>query len=97
LACATQIAAIKDEETGGAVIQCFDETLQKANNDRCLQESQSTDVAGKLTDGSMCVMASWKYGMAYVKNATMSEGGRGKGKGPRGVSIHNHLEDYNNV
>ena len=68
-----------------AVLQCFDETLEKANNDRCLKESQSTDVAGKLTDGSMCVMDSWKYGMAYVKNTTMDKGE--KGKRPRSVRI----------
>ena len=68
-----------------AVSQCFDATLEKANKDRCLKESQSTDVAGKLTDSSMCVMDSWKYGMAYVKNATKGQGGRGKG--PRAERI----------
>jgi hypothetical protein len=80
-ACATEIAALKsfkDEEKGLTVIQCFDATLEAANNERCLKESRSTDVAGKLTDGSMCVMDSWKYGMAYAKNATMGQGGRGK-------------------
>jgi len=84
-ACATQIAdlGVGEEEKGGAVIECFDETLEKENNDRCIKESKSTEVVGKLTDGSMCVMASHKYAFAYIKNVTKSNGGRGKGKGPR--------------
>merc|ERR1712119_96972 len=81
-ACATQIAAliVGDEQKGEDVIKCFDESLEKANNDRCLKESQSTDVVDKLTDGSLCVIDSWKYGMDYLKNVTRSEGGKGKGK-----------------
>ena len=62
-----------------AVLKCFDETLEKENNDRCIKESQSTDITEKLTDSSLCVLESWKYGMAYVKNATRGQGGRGKG------------------
>jgi len=83
-ACATQIAALTvgDEQKGEEVIKCFDDTLEKENNDRCLKESQSTDVVDKLTDGSLCVLDSWKYGMAYLKNVTKREGGKGKGKRP---------------
>jgi len=83
-ACATKIAALTvgDEQKGEDVIKCFDDSLEKANNDRCLKESQSTDVVDKLTDGSMCVIDSWKYGMDYLKNVTRSERGKGKGKRP---------------
>jgi len=80
-ACATEISALKsfkEAEKGMAVIECFDATLEKENNERCLKESKSTDVAEKLTDGSMCVLDSWKYGIAYVKNATRGQGGKGK-------------------
>jgi len=83
-ACATQISALKsfeDKEKVMEVLKCFEETLERANAKQCLEEShQSTNVTEKLTDSSMCVLASWKYGMAYVKNATMNKGGRGKGK-----------------
>merc|ERR1712123_448984 len=85
-ACSAQLSALKsfkDEEKGMAVLKCFDETLEKENNDRCIKESQSTDITEKLTDSSLCVLESWKYGMAYVKNATRGQGGRGKGKRPR--------------
>merc|ERR1711892_1465653 len=86
-ACATQISALKsfeDKEKVMDVLKCFEETLEKANAKRCLEEAQqSTNVTEKLTDSAMCVLASWKYGMAYVKNATMHKGGRGKGKRPR--------------
>jgi len=84
-ACATQIAdlGVGEEEKGEAVIECFDDTLEAANNERCIGESQSTDIAGKLTDASMCVMASHKYAFAYIKNVTKEEEGRGKGKGSR--------------
>ena len=80
-ACATQIAdlGVGEEEKGEALIECFDDTLEAANNERCISESESTDVVGKLTDGSMCVMASHKYMFAYIKNVTKSEGGKGKG------------------
>jgi len=81
-ACATQIAdlGVGEEEKGEALIECFDDTLEAANNERCISESESTDIVGKLTDGSMCVMASHKYAFAYIKNATKSEGGKGKGQ-----------------
>merc|ERR1712106_550785 len=85
-ACSAQLSALKsfkDEEKGMAVLKCFDETLEKENNDRCIKESQSTDTTEKLTDSALCVLESWKYGMAYVKNATRGQGGRGKGKRPR--------------
>merc|ERR1712106_159524 len=85
-ACSAQLSALKsfkDEEKGMAVLKCFDEKLEKENNDRCIKESQSTDITEKLTDSSLCVLESWKYGMAYVKNATRAQGGRGKGKRPR--------------
>merc|ERR1712123_473326 len=86
-ACSAQLSALKsfkDEEKGMAVLKCFDETLEKENNDRCIKESQSTDTTEKLTDSALCVLESWKYGMAYVKNATReAQGGRGKGKRPR--------------
>ena len=60
-----------------AVLQCFDSTLEKGNNERCLAQSASSDVTGKLTDGAMCVLESWKYGMEYVKNSTKGQGGKG--------------------
>merc|ERR1712106_525131 len=85
-ACSAQLSALKsfkDEEKGMAVLKCFDETLEKENNNRCIKESQSTDTTEKLTDSALCVLESWKYGMAYVKNATRGQGGRGKGKRPR--------------
>merc|ERR1711892_643492 len=81
--CATQISALKsfeDKEKVMEVLKCFEETLEKANAKRCLEEAQQrTNVTEKLTDSSMCVLASWKYGMAYVKNATMHKRGKGKG------------------
>jgi len=82
-ACASEISAFQswaEEEKGEAVIDCFDKTLEKANNERCLKESQSTDTVEKLTDGSMCVLKSWKYGMEYVKNATHTGKGNRKPK-----------------
>jgi len=82
-ACATEIAALQsfqDKEKGMAVLQCFDNTLEKGNNERCLDESTSSDVAGKLTDGAMCVLKSWKYGMEYVKNSTKEQGGKRRGR-----------------
>merc|ERR1712106_325713 len=86
-ACSAQLSALKsfkDEEKGMAFLKCFDETLEKENNDRCIKESQSTDITEKLTDSSLCVLESWKYGMAYVKNATRGQGGKGKsGRGKK--------------
>jgi len=71
--CSTEIAAMTagDMESGGEVVECFDEALETRNYERCLNEA---DASGsdeeKLTDGAMCVMESWKFGMEYIKNAT---------------------------
>merc|ERR1719330_1816503 len=56
------------------------EACTDQNSERCLGESTNTETADKLTDGALCVLESWKFGMEYVKNATMGQGG----KGPRG-------------
>jgi len=90
-ACAGLIAELTpgDAEKGGEVIECFDETLETANYERCLGESQATEVNEVLTDGVACVLESWKYGHEYVKNATRQtrpgrgrfQRRRGKGKG----------------
>ena len=56
--------------SGGEVIECFDETLEAANYQRCIEESSSTEVNDVLTDGAMCVLQSWKFGHDYVKNVT---------------------------
>ena len=56
--------------SGGEVINCFDETLETANYQRCIEESASTEVNDVLTDGAMCVLQSWKFGHDYVKNVT---------------------------
>ena len=57
---------------GGEVIECFEETLEAANYQRCIDESTSTEVNEVLTDGAMCVLQSWKFGHDYVKNVTRS-------------------------
>merc|ERR1712123_397248 len=84
-ACVAQFLQMEDKACSAqlSALKCFDETLEKENNDRCIKESQSTDTTEKLTDSALCVLESWKYGMAYVKNATRGQGGRGKGKRPR--------------
>jgi len=98
-ACATLIAELTpgDMEKGGEVIECFDDTLETANYERCLGESKSTEVNDVLTDGVACVLQSWKYGHEYVKNATRENkpgrgrfqrrrgrgNGKGKGKGKK--------------
>ena len=56
--------------SGGEVIECFEETLEAANYQRCIDESSSTEVNDVLTDGAMCVLQSWKFGHDYVKNVT---------------------------
>ena len=70
------------------LISIFSQTLETKNNERCLGESEASDTDGKLTDGALCVLESWKFGMEYVKNATMKQGGRpgrpGRGRRPRG-------------
>merc|ERR1711936_160688 len=85
--CTSEIDAFQsweDKEKGKDVIKCFDDTLERMNNEECLnQASNNEDVGEKLTDATMCVMKSWKYGMAYVKKAMMGKGGKGKGKRPR--------------
>jgi len=85
--CTSQIDAFQswdDEEKGQEVIECFDDTLEDMNNDECLKQAPDTqEVDEKLTDATMCVMESWKYGMAYVKKEMMGKGGKGKGKRPR--------------
>merc|ERR1711976_768203 len=93
-ACADVVAQLTpgDEEKGGEVIECFDETPETKNYERCLGESSADSAEQKLTDGVMCVPQSWKYSMEYVKNATRGEGGkrfrqrqrRPRGRGGRG-------------
>merc|ERR1719288_64632 len=86
-ACATQIAAVTPGNTEQLedIIECFDETLETKNYERCLNDAEG-DSEEKLTSGALCVLESWKYGMEYVKNATKAGGGRGRGRGrrPRG-------------
>merc|ERR1719328_896645 len=86
-ACATQIAAVTPGNTEQLedIIECFDETLETKNYERCLNDAEG-DSEQKLTSGALCVLESWKYGMEYVKNATKAGGGRGRGRGrrPRG-------------
>merc|ERR1712241_614927 len=98
-ACATLIAELtpNDMEKGGEVIECFEETLEAANYQRCIDESSSTEVNDVLTDGAMCVLQSWKFGHDYVKNVTRQTSpasgrfqgrrgrGRGRGKGKKGA------------
>merc|ERR1711971_961652 len=81
-ACADQISELSPNngEAMMEVVECFDETLESQNYERCLGESTATETAEKLTDGALCVLESWKFGMEYVKNATKGQGGRG----PRG-------------
>ena len=62
---------IGDEEKGKEVLECFDKTLQLKNYERCLGLSNSATTQEKLVDGAMCALESWKWGMEYVKNATM--------------------------
>jgi len=90
-ACSTQISQLTtgDEEKIGEVVECFDETLETKNYERCIGESSSTSTEEKMVDGVMCVLKSWKYGMEYVKNATMGgkpkrRPGHGRGKGKKG-------------
>jgi len=96
-ACASLISELtpNDMEKGGEVIECFDETLEAANYQRCIEESTSTEVNEVLTDGAMCVLQSWKFGHDYVKNVTtqarpgrgrfQGRRGRGRGKGQKGA------------
>jgi len=96
-ACASLIAELtpNDMEKGGEVIECFDETLEAANYQRCIEESSATEVNEVLTDGAMCVLKSWKFGHDYVKNVTRQarpargrfqrRRGRGRGKGKKGA------------
>jgi len=98
-ACASLIAELtpNDMEKGGEVIDCFDDTLEAANYERCIGESKSTELNEILTDGAMCVLESWKFGHDYVKNVTMKtrpgQGrfqrrrgrGNGRGKGKKGA------------
>jgi len=88
-ACATEIAAVTAGNTEQLedIIECFDETLETKNYERCLNDAQGSSEE-KLTSGALCVLESWKYGMEYVKNATKAAGGRpggrGRGRRPRG-------------
>jgi hypothetical protein len=80
-ACDTQIAAltnIKDEEKVREIVECFDTTLETRNNQRCLDESKSTNTTEKLTQSTMCVLDSWKFAMAYVKKANRRKGRKGR-------------------
>merc|ERR1712168_322464 len=85
--CGSEIDAFQswdDEEKGKELIKCFDETLELENNKECLKQApDAEDIDEKITDATMCVMKSWKYGMAYVKKQMMDKGGKGKGKRPR--------------
>jgi len=91
-ACAAEIAAVTAGNTEQLedIIECFDETLETKNYERCLNEAEEGTSEEKLTSGALCVLESWKYGMEYVKNATRAaggrQGGRGRGRGrrPRG-------------
>ena len=42
----------------------------------------------------MCVMASHKYAFAYIKNATKSEGGKGKGQRRVSMILRNEIKLY---
>merc|ERR1712227_863797 len=90
-ACAAEIAAVTAGNTEQLedIIECFDETLETKNYERCLNEAEEGTSEEKLTSGALCVLKSWKYGMEYVENATRTAGGRqggrgrGRGRGPR--------------
>ena len=46
------------------------QALETRNYERCLNEADaSSSDEEKLTDGAMCVMESWKFGMEYIKVA----------------------------
>jgi len=87
-ACSDKVSQLTpgDEEKGKEVLECFDQTLQLKNYERCLGLSNSATTQEKLVDGAMCALESWKWGMEYVKNATMDgrpnrkRPGHGKGK-----------------
>merc|ERR1712051_1095586 len=86
-ACASLISELSpgDMETGAEVIDCFDQTLETANYERCLGESTSSELNEVLTDGVSCVLESWKYGHEYVKNVTsQTRPGRGRFQRRRG-------------
>merc|ERR1712110_670396 len=86
-ACASLIAELtpNDMEKGGEVIECFDQTLEAANYERCIEKSTSTEVNEVLTDGAMRVLQSWKFGHDYVKNITkQARPGRGRFQDRRG-------------
>jgi len=86
-ACASLISELTpgDMEKGAEVIDCFDETLETANYERCLGESKSSQLNDVLTDGVTCVLESWKYGHEYVKNVTrQTRPGRGRFQRRRG-------------
>jgi len=92
-ACSSQISELTagDGEQIGEVVECFDETLETKNYERCIEKSSSTSTEEKMVDGVKCVLESWKYGMEYVKNATMGgrpgrpgKPGRRPGKGKKG-------------
>jgi len=90
--CTSQIDAFQswdDKEKGMEVLDCFDKTLERMNNEECLAGTPNTeDVDEKLTDATMCIMESWKYGMTYVKKEMKVQGGKSKGRRPRKGKKH---------
>merc|ERR1712127_159507 len=107
-ACPSEIAALRtdDMETLGAVVECFDDKLETDNAQRCLDESDATEPKAKLTEGTMCVLDSWKMAFGAVKNMTRGpqgrrprggrrQGGRGgRGKGMKKMMMKTLLEAH---
>jgi len=79
-ACGTEISAMSpgNMETLGAVVECFDDRLEKENAQRCLGEATSNELQGQMTEATMCILDSWKWAMGVVKAVN------GGGKRPRG-------------
>jgi len=87
--CQTEIGAMipGNSESMEAVVKCFDARLEKQNQERCLKESESSDLQGKLTEGSVCIIDSWKYAFSYVKNSTMKRPRPAMGQNMRGRAM----------
>jgi len=85
--CPREIEALTpgDDEQVDEILECFDDRLEKANAERCLNGVETTDVEAALTKGSMCILDSWKDAYSYVKNVTRPRrrGGRRQGRGER--------------
>lgn len=90
-ACATEISAMApgNMETLEAVVECFDDRLEKENAKRCLGEATSTELQDQMTEATMCILDSWKWAMGVVKARNGGgkrprggrRGGKGRGKG----------------